>query len=80
VALRLQNDPRASVVIVGYADPTEPQPGRLADQRAVAVRKYLAEKGIVDSRVDARAASGQAGAGKQNHRVDVVWVPEGATY
>jgi len=80
VALRLQNDPRARGVIVGYADPSEPRPDRLAGQRADAVKKYLAEKGIADSRVDARAASGQAAAGKQNRRIDIVWVPEGATY
>jgi outer membrane protein OmpA-like peptidoglycan-associated protein len=80
VALRLQNDPRARVVIVGYADPKEPRPERLAGQRADATKKYLGEKGIAATRVDVRTAGGQAGAGRQNQRVDVVWVPEGATY
>ncbi len=80
VAIRLQNDPRAKVVIVGYADPSEPRHDRLAGQRSDAAKKYLAEKGIAGSRVDVRAAGGQAGADKQNHRIDIVWVPEGATY
>lgn len=80
VALRLQNDPRATVVIVGYADPKEPRPERLATQRAEASRAYLGEKGIAATRVEVRAAGGQAGAGKQNHRVDLIWVPEGATF
>jgi outer membrane protein OmpA-like peptidoglycan-associated protein/opacity protein-like surface antigen len=80
VAIRLQNDARAKVVIVGYADAAEPRHDRLAGQRNDAVKKYLTEKGIADTRVDVRAASGQAGADKQNRRVDVIWVPEGATY
>ncbi len=80
VALRLQNDPRARVVIVGYADPKEARPDRLAQQRADNSKAYLVSKGIAASRVDARPAGGQAGADKQNRRVDVIWVPEGATY
>lgn len=80
VAIRLQNDPRARVVIVGYADPSEPRPDRLAGQRSDAAKEYLTEKGIAGSRIDVRAAGGQAGADKQNHRTDIVWVPEGATY
>jgi outer membrane protein OmpA-like peptidoglycan-associated protein/opacity protein-like surface antigen len=80
VAIRLQNDPRARVVFVGYADPKEPRPDRLAGQRSDAAKAYLAEKGIAGTRVDVRTAGGQAGADKQNRRIDVVWVPEGATY
>jgi outer membrane protein OmpA-like peptidoglycan-associated protein len=80
VALRLQNDPKAKVVLVGYADPKERKPEKLAKERADAAKKYLESKGIAADRVDARAAGGQVGAGKQNQRVDVVWVPEGATY
>lgn len=80
VALRMQNDPRARVVIVGYADPKEARPDRLAQQRADNSKAYLVSKGIAASRIDARPAGGQAGAGKQNRRVDVIWVPEGATY
>jgi outer membrane protein OmpA-like peptidoglycan-associated protein len=80
VALRLQNDPRARVVIVGFADPAERRADQLAARRADAARKYLAEKGIAEARVDVRTAGGQAGAGRQNRRIDVIWVPEGATY
>lgn len=80
VALRMQNTPRARVVIVGYADSREPRPDRLAGRRAGETKKYLVSKGIADSRVDVRTATGQAGAGKQNRRVDIIWVPEGATY
>jgi outer membrane protein OmpA-like peptidoglycan-associated protein len=80
VALRMQNTPRARVVIVGYADPKEPRPDRLAGRRADETKKYLVSKGIADSRIDVRTATGQAGAGKQNRRIDVIWVPEGATY
>jgi hypothetical protein len=41
--------------------------------------KYLGEKGIDASRVKTRTGSGQAGA-EQNRHIDVIWVPEGATY
>jgi len=80
VALRLKNDPKASVVVVGYADPKEPRPERLAKQRGENAAKYLASKGVDRSRVTVRAAGGQAGAGKTNRRIDIIWVPEGATY
>jgi len=80
VALRLQNDPKARVVIIGYADPKERRPDKLAKDRADAAKKYLVSKGIADTRVDTRAAGGQVGADKQNRRVDIIWVPEGATY
>ncbi len=77
-AARLQSDPRGSVVIVGYADTGEAKP--LSKQRAEAVKKYLTAKGIAETRVATREATGQAGAGKANRRADLVWVPEGATY
>jgi outer membrane protein OmpA-like peptidoglycan-associated protein len=80
VALRLKNEPRATVVIVGFADPKEPRPARLAQQRADQAKAFLGEKGIDPSRVATRAGAGQAGAGDQNRRIDIIWVPEGATY
>ncbi len=80
VALRMQNDPKARVAIIGYADPKEKKPEKLAKDRADAAKKYLVSKGIADARIDTKAAGGQAGADKQNRRVDVIWVPEGATY
>ncbi len=80
VALRLKNEPKATVVIVGYADPKEPRPQKLAQQRGDNAAKYIADKGVERGRMNVRAASGQKGAGKTNYRIDIVWVPEGATY
>ena len=82
VALRLKNEPNAKVVIVGYADPKEPKPAKLAEQRAEGAKKYLGEKGIDASRISTRVgtASTEKGSEKANRRVDFVFVPEGATY
>jgi outer membrane protein OmpA-like peptidoglycan-associated protein len=81
VAVRLQSDPRSKVVLVGYADPHEAHAARLAKERAASGQKYLQDKKGVDaSRVEVRTAAGEAGAGKENRRVDVVFVPDGASY
>jgi outer membrane protein OmpA-like peptidoglycan-associated protein len=80
-AVRLQNDPKAKVVLVGFADPKEPAAAKLAQRRSDECKKYLGGKAGVDaSRIDARSSSGTEGAGKENRRVDVVLVPDGATY
>ncbi len=79
VALRLQNEPKGSAVIIGYSDPKERKPEKVSGDRAANAVKYLGEKGIDASRVTTRTGSGQAGA-KDNRRIDVIWVPEGATY
>jgi outer membrane protein OmpA-like peptidoglycan-associated protein len=80
VALRLNNDPAAKLVIVGYADPKEPSGSKLSAARAEGARSYIVkEKGIDASRVSTRTAPGTAGA-TDNRRVDFVVVPEGATY
>ncbi len=80
VSLRLQNEPRGSAVIIGYSDPKEgKKPEKIAGDRAANAVKYLGEKGIDASRITTRAGSGQAGA-TDNRRIDVIWVPEGATY
>lgn len=80
-AVRLQNDPKAKVVLVGFADPKEPAAAKLAQRRSDECKKYLGGKAGVDaSRVEARSSSGTEGAGKENRRVDVVLVPDGATY
>jgi len=80
VAVRLQNEPRASLVIIGYSDPKERNAGVLAGSRANNALMYLAEHNVETSRVTVRAGSGQQGAGDANRRIDAVWVPEGATY
>jgi outer membrane protein OmpA-like peptidoglycan-associated protein len=79
VALRLQSEPRATAVIIGYSDPKERQPTRIAGDRATNGVKYLGEKGIDASRVTTRTGAGQAGA-TNTQRIDVIFVPEGATY
>ena len=79
VALRLQNEPRATAVIIGYSDPKERRPDKIAGDRGTNAVKYLGEKGIDASRVTTRTGAGQAGA-TNNRRIDVIWVPEGATY
>ena len=82
VALRLKNEPNSKVVIVGYADPKEPKPDKLAQVRADGAKKYLGEKGIDASRISTRVgtASTEKGAAAENRRVDFIFVPEGATY
>jgi outer membrane protein OmpA-like peptidoglycan-associated protein len=80
-AVRLQSDSKAKVVLVGFADPKEPASAKLAARRADEAKKYLGGKqGVDGSRIDVRSASGTEGAGKENRRVDVVLVPDGATY
>jgi outer membrane protein OmpA-like peptidoglycan-associated protein len=81
VAVRLQSDPRSKVVLVGSADLKEPRAAKLAGERAASCQKYLQEKKGVDaSRVEVRTAAGVAGAGQENRRVDIVFVPDGASY
>ncbi len=80
VALRLQNEPRGSAVIIGYSDPKEARHEKLAGLRGSNAVKYLGEKGVDASRIQTRTGSGQAGAGNENRRIEVIWVPEGATY
>jgi hypothetical protein len=80
VAVRLQSDPRSKVVLVGYADPKEARAAKLAGERAASAQKYLQNRGVDASRVEARTAAGAAGAGQENRRVDIVFVPDGASY
>jgi Outer membrane protein beta-barrel domain/Bacterial Ig domain len=82
VALRLTNEPNAKLVIIGFADPKEPKPDKLALTRAEGAKKYLGEKGIDASRITTRTgtANTMKGMEKDNRRVDFVFVPEGATY
>ena len=80
VALRLQNEPKGTVVIIGYADPKEPRMKTVGKERGDNASKYLVGKGIDKSRITVRAGSGQEGAGAANRRIEIIWVPEGATY
>jgi outer membrane protein OmpA-like peptidoglycan-associated protein len=86
VASRLNQDPRSRVIIVGHADSSERNTEVIGRKRSEAVKDYLvSERGIAESRIAARSAadskpldtarSARAG----NRRVDVIFVPEGAT-
>jgi len=78
VAVRLQSDAKAKIVLLGSADPKEHQSQKLAAQRADSAKRYLGEKKGVDvSRVDVRT---NTGAGKEGRLVEIILVPEGATY
>lgn len=81
VALRLQREPDAKAVIVGYIDPSEEanikklKLKNLAASRAVDTKYYLtAEKGIDPSRIETR--TGTAG----GNRAEIYLVPAGATF
>jgi outer membrane protein OmpA-like peptidoglycan-associated protein len=81
VVVRLQNDPGASVTIIGFADPGERQATNLAGTRASNTADYLAnDRGVNRNRINTRPGSGVAGAGAGNRRVDIIWVPMGATF
>ncbi|MCU1240629.1 MAG: hypothetical protein JWO71_1355 [Candidatus Acidoferrum typicum] len=81
VALRLKNEPNAKVVVVGYADPKEPRASTLAAKRAELVKQFLGEKGIDASRISTRVGEpSKEASAKENRRIEVIFVPEGATY
>jgi len=88
VASRLGQDPRSRVVIVGHADSSERYPEVIGRRRAEAVKSYLVkERGVDEARVTAKSAAatrpldtGQTAAARaKNRRVEVIFVPEGAT-
>jgi len=81
LAIRLQNDPKGKAVLVGFADPKEAHAARLAGQRADGAGKFLSTKQGVDrARIDIRSSTGSSAEPRQNRRLDIVWVPEGAAY
>ncbi|HVP53007.1 MAG TPA: OmpA family protein, partial [Terriglobales bacterium] len=74
VALRLQRDADARAVIVGFADPKELKPEKLAAERAANAKAYLVkEKGIDASRIEIRTGSGGG------MKADIWFVPAGAS-
>lgn len=88
VAQRLRSDPRARVVVIGHADGRESSSEQIARQRAEAVEAYLAqERGIEASRITTRSVAATrpldpgtgTAAQASNRRVEVWFVPEGAT-
>ena len=85
VAVRLQTDPKARIVIIGYATPRPGRAQRLADKlakdRAENAKEYLAQtKGVDATRIDTRAGTGAVNAGRENRRMDIILVPGGASY
>jgi len=88
VASKLNQDPRSRVIIVGHADASERYPEVIGRKRSEAVKDYLvSERGIAESRITAKSAADSkpldtaknARARAKNRRVDVIFVPEGAT-
>ncbi|HXB57180.1 MAG TPA: OmpA family protein [Vicinamibacteria bacterium] len=88
VASKLKQDPRSRVIIVGHADSNERYPEVIGRKRAEAVKSYLVkERGIEEARITAKSAGASkpldtgtsAAARAKNRRVDVIFVPEGAT-
>ena len=86
VALRLQNETGAHVVVIGYASSGKSaRSRRLAERRAAAraenTKKYLVSKGISGDRVETRTGTPKSGASlKQKKPIEIIWVPEGATF
>jgi len=75
VALRLQRDADARAVIVGFADPKELTPEKLAAERAANAKAYLVkEKGIDASRIEIRTGSGGG------MKAEIWFVPAGASF
>ena len=88
VAARMKQDPRSRVIITGHADKSEPNPEVIGRKRAEAIKSYLVkERGLDEARVTTRSAGATkpldtgktAAARAKNRRVDVTFVPEGAT-
>jgi outer membrane beta-barrel protein len=83
VASRLGSDPRARVIVIGHSDKRETSRG-VGQRRAEAVRDYLVKERSIDgSRITLRDAVVDTGADATaragNRRVEVWFVPEGAT-
>jgi outer membrane protein OmpA-like peptidoglycan-associated protein len=88
VASKLRQDPRSRVVVVGHADKGERNANVVARKRAEAVKSYLVkERGIDEARITAREVGStraldpgtSAASRAKNRRVEVIFVPEGAT-
>jgi flagellar motor protein MotB len=88
VASRLRQDPRSRIIIIGYADSQERHAEVVGRTRAEAVKNYLVrERGVDESRLSVRSGGSSkpvdtgtsAQARARNRRVDVIFVPEGAT-
>jgi outer membrane protein OmpA-like peptidoglycan-associated protein len=84
VALRLRQDPRSRVIVVGHADAAERRSAVVARMRAEATKTYLiAERGVEASRISVQTAeatrSPASGESMTNRRVEVTFVPAGTS-
>jgi outer membrane protein OmpA-like peptidoglycan-associated protein len=88
VASRMRQDPRARVVVIGHADKAERFPEVIGRKRAEEVKQYLVtQRGVDESRISVRSAAASrpadtgssAEARARNRRVQVIFVPEGAS-
>jgi outer membrane protein OmpA-like peptidoglycan-associated protein len=88
VAARLRQDPRSRVVVIGHADKAERFPEVIGRKRAEEVKQYLVtQRGVDESRISVRSAAANrpadtgssAEARARNRRVEVIFVPEGAS-
>jgi outer membrane protein OmpA-like peptidoglycan-associated protein len=84
-AVRLANDPKVTVVLIGYASPRKGNAQRfaykLAIDRVQNAKKYLlSRKGADASRMEIGIGGSSPIAGKENRRVEIFLVPEGVTY
>ena len=80
VLLRLQKESTGRVSIEAYAGPDETRPSELASQRAEAVKRYLVQNGVAESRVQTMVGLGGKRGGLRNRTIDVIWLPKGLEY
>jgi outer membrane protein OmpA-like peptidoglycan-associated protein len=82
VSLKMQNDPRSTLTITGYADASEASSKALAKKRAESAKDYLVKGQKLDpGRINVQSADPLKGKGvdeqKGNRRVEIVFYPEG---
>jgi outer membrane protein OmpA-like peptidoglycan-associated protein len=80
IAVRLQSEPTSKLVIIGYADPKARQAEKMSTDRGQNASSYLQQKVIDANRIEVRKGTGQEGAGAGNQRIEIIFVPQGATY
>jgi outer membrane protein OmpA-like peptidoglycan-associated protein len=74
VALRMQRDPDARLVLIGEANSTERNAQKLAAQRAANAKAYLVKAGIDPQRIETRT-------GGEGGRTTQIWfVPQGVNF
>jgi outer membrane protein OmpA-like peptidoglycan-associated protein len=82
VSLKMQNDPRSTLIITGYSDASEGAAKALAKKRAESAKEYLVKGQKLDpGRISVQSAAPLEGKGddeqKSNRRVEIVFYPEG---